>query len=137
MIENEKIKKRIPKYDRVTLNEESLKRVDVWLKQARDSKAGIVIHRNDIVNWFIFKSPELLPISMVNDLGSNFFDEERFLRLTLRRIQDAKSKGENISLDALLTEKHSVKTKKERKPRKRKDDTNTIDLEQINKKKIS
>ncbi|MBL7669793.1 MAG: hypothetical protein JNM39_04850 [Bdellovibrionaceae bacterium] len=110
-------KKRIPKYDRVTLYDEAMKRVDGWIKQAQDSKAGVSLFRKDILNWYILNAPEKLDAKSIENLAAQFFDQERFLKQALKRVRDAKCRGETVSLQELITDEQSVKSKKPRKPR--------------------
>ena len=117
MMSDETKKKRIPKYDRVTLYEEAMKRVDGWIKQVQDSKAGVSLFRKDILNWHILNAPEQLDSGGVAALAAQFFDQERFLKEALKRVRDAKGRGETLSLQALMSDKQSVKLKKPRKPR--------------------
>lgn len=110
-------KKRIPKYDRVTLYEEAMKRVDGWIKQVEGSKAGVSMFRKDILNWYILNAPEQLDAKAVECLALQFFDQERFLKQALKRVRDAKGRGETLLLHELMTDEQSVKPKKPRKPR--------------------
>ena len=110
-------KKRIPKYDRVTLYEEAMKRVDGWIKQAQESKAGVSLYRKDILNWYILNAPEQLDAKFIENLAAQFFDQERFLKQALKRVREAKGRGESVSLQELMTDEQSVKPKKPRKPR--------------------
>jgi hypothetical protein len=110
-------KKRIPKYDRVTLYEEAMKRIDGWIKQVEDSKAGVSLFRKDILNWHILNAPEQLDAGGIAVLAAQFFDQERFLKQALKRVRDAKGRGETLSLQALISDEQSVKPKKPRKPR--------------------
>lgn len=114
-------KKRIPKYDRVTLYEEAMKRVDGWIKQAEEAKTGVSLFRKDILNWHIINAPEQLDVKSIEDLAARFFDQERFLKQALRRIRDAKGRGETLSLQELMSDEQSVKPKKIRKPRSQKE----------------
>lgn len=110
-------KKRIPKYDRVTLYEDAMKRVDGWIKQVQDSKAGVSLFRKDILNWYILNAPEQLDADGIAALSAQFFDQERFLKQALKRVRDAKGRGETLSLQALMSDEQSVKPKKARKSR--------------------
>lgn len=110
-------KKRIPKYDRVTLYEDAMKRVDGWIKQVQDAKAGVSLFRKDILNWHILSAPEQLDEDGIARLAAQFFDQERFLKQALKRVRDAKGRGETLSLQALMIDEQSVKPKKPRKPR--------------------
>lgn len=112
-----KTKKRIPKYDRVTLYDEALKRVDGWIKQVEESKAGVSLFRKDVLNWFVLNSAEVLPVASVEAMAAQFFDQERFLKQAIKRVREAKGRGENLSLSDIMSEEQSVKPKKERKPR--------------------
>lgn len=112
-----KAKKRIPKYDRVTLYEEAMKRVDGWISQVEASKGGVSLFRKDILNWYILDSPEQLDKDSVEALAVQFFDQERFLKQALQRVRDAKGRGENLSLTDIMNAEQSVKPKKLRKPR--------------------
>lgn len=114
-------KRRIPKYDRVTLYEDAMKRVDGWIKQVQDSKTGVSLFRKDILNWYILNAPEQLDASGVAALAAQFFDQERFLKQALKQVRDAKCRGETLSLKALMSDEQSVKPKKSRKPREPKE----------------
>ena len=110
-------KKRIPKYDRVTLYEESMNQVDNWIKQVQDSRTGVSLCRKDILNWYINNAPEQLEAKAVEKLASQFFDQERFLRQALKRVRDAKGRGETVTIEELMADEQSVKPKKPRRPR--------------------
>ena len=123
-------KKRIPKYDRVTLYEEGMKRVDGWIKQVEDSRTGVSLFRKDIVNWYLLNAPEQLDSKAVEKLATQFFDQERFLRQALKQVRDAKGRGETLTLKELMAEEQSVKQKKPRKPRAQKEEStksNSVD----------
>jgi hypothetical protein len=107
-----KPKKRIPKYDRVTLYEESLRKVDAWIKQVESSKSGVSLFRKDILNWVILNSAEVLTIANVESMATQFFDQERFLKQALRKVCEAKKRGENLSLKDIMADEQSVKVKK-------------------------
>jgi hypothetical protein len=94
-----------------------MKRVDGWIKQVQDSKAGVSLFRKDILNWHISNAPEQLDADGIAALAAQFFDQERFLKQALKRVRDAKSRGETLSLKALMSDEQSVKPKKPRKPR--------------------
>lgn len=110
-------KKRIPKYDRVTLYEEAMRRLDGWIKQVQDSKAGVSLFRKDILNWYILNAPEQLDAMGVEGLAAQVFDQERFLKQALKRVRDAKGRGETLSLKELMSDEQGVKPKKPRKSR--------------------
>lgn len=112
---DENKKKRIKKYDRVTLYDQAMKRVDGWIKQAQDSKSGVALFRKDILNWYILNAPEQLDLKSIESLAAQFFDQERFLKQALKRVRDAKGRGETVSLQELMTEKQIIKPKKSRK----------------------
>ena len=112
-----KPKKRIPKYDRVTLYDDALKRVDGWIKQVEASKTGVSLFRKDILNWFVLNSAEALPAASIDTMAVQFFDQERFLKQALKRVREAKERGENLSLVDIMSYGQSVKPKKDRKPR--------------------
>lgn len=125
-------KKRIPKYDRVTLYEDAMKRVDGWIKQVTDSNAGVSLHRKDILNWHILNSPEQLDGNSIANLASLFFDQERFLKQAIKRVREAKDRGETLSLQALMSDERSVKPKKPRKPRSTKDVSTEVICDDLN-----
>jgi hypothetical protein len=112
-----KTKKRIPKYDRVTLYDDALKRIDGWIKQVEQSKAGVSLFRKDILNWFVLNAVETLPVASIDAMAVQFFDQERFLKQALKRVREAKERGENLSLSDIMSDEQSVKPKKDRKPR--------------------
>lgn len=53
----------------------------------------------------------------IENLAAQFFDQERFLKQALKRVTEAKDRGESVLLQELMTDEQSVKPKKPRKPR--------------------
>lgn len=117
MPEEIKTKKRSRRYDRITLYEEALKRVDGWIEQAESAKTGVKIHRKDILNWYVLNAPETLAIASLTVLADKFFDQEKFLREALKKAKAAKERGETLSLKDLLSKEESAHAKKILKPR--------------------
>lgn len=122
MMSEETKKKRVPKYDRVTLYDEAMKRVDGWIKQVEETKAGVSLYRKDILNWYVVNASEQLDTEAAQALAEQFFDQERFLKQALKRVRDAKGRGETLSLQALMNNEQSAKPRKPRKLRAPKDD---------------
>ncbi len=123
-------KKRIPKYDRITLYEEGMKRVDGWIKQVQESRTGVSLFRKDILNWYINNAPEHLDARAVKILAMQFFDQERFLRQALKDVRDAKERGETVTLKDLMAEEQSVKIRNPRRSRAPKEgssESNSVD----------
>lgn len=117
MSEEIKNKKRNRRYDRITLYEEALKRVDSWIDQAEAAKAGVKIHRKDFLNWFVLNAPETLTVASLTALADKFFDQEKFLREALKKAKAAKERGETLSLKDLLNKDEPMRDKKILKPR--------------------
>lgn len=101
-------KKRNQHPDRVTLEAPALARLDVWIKQLKLRNQGIEISRKDLLNWMVLNRDEALSSSEQKQLTEEFYDEEKFLRYAWEEIRSAKSKGEKVSLEEILSRRREA-----------------------------
>lgn len=88
--------------DRVTLDQESLQRVDGWIEQVTSNAKGVNVARKEVVNWLIKQHDEhLLPIEL-DELKSKYFSDVRFLQQAIRELKAAKQRGEPITLGEIF-----------------------------------
>lgn len=89
-----KIPKRKPRHpDRVALKPEHLVKIQTWIAQVTSKHRGVKITKNDLITWLIDSQPDLLPETTEADLALRHYDEERFLRETLREFQKCRAQG--------------------------------------------
>lgn len=88
--------------DRVTLDQESLSRVDTWIEQIRSTAKGIVVARKDVVNWLVKQHDELLAPNELDELKSRYFSDVRFLQQAIKELRAAKRRGDAVNLAEIL-----------------------------------
>ncbi|MGE0526785.1 MAG: hypothetical protein AB7G93_00970 [Bdellovibrionales bacterium] len=100
MIEKEN-KKRKRHFDRVTLDEATLERLDTWIKQVEAVKPGVSLARKDVLNWMIKSLPERLTGAQEKVLADTFYSELRYIQFAAREIKAAAARGERLTLKDL------------------------------------
>lgn len=103
VVEEKKTRNRFP--DRFTVDPINLQKIGSLLEQLRASVPACDISRKDLVNWILEKFPNNLGTDELNELKDRFYDEERFLRLALEEVRNAKARGEKLSLQDILQKK--------------------------------
>lgn len=111
-------KRRKRHFDRVTLQSETLDRLDAWIKQAQSIKPGVVLFRKDVLNWLIMDLPEHLSPVQAKSLADAFYSELRFIQFATREIKAAAARGEQLTLRDLESRMQTVKTKRQRRNKK-------------------
>ncbi len=76
--------------DRVTLDVETLQRMDAWIEQVKAATKGVAVSRKDLVNWMVRQHDSHLSPDELAALRSKFFDEVRFLQQTIREVKAAR-----------------------------------------------
>ncbi|MGE4107739.1 MAG: hypothetical protein AB7F66_11030 [Bacteriovoracia bacterium] len=106
--------KKVRPVDRVCLGEKALKSVDQKIEQIMANNRGVTINRKDMVNWLL---ENRAPLSSDEEktIASIYYNEIRFLQNALKEMKAARSRGESMSLDAIISAKPTAR--KERKPR--------------------
>jgi hypothetical protein len=91
---NSKIPKSRPRHpDRVALKPDHLAKIQSWIAQVTSKHRGVRITKNDLITWLIDSQPDLLPETSESDLARQHYDEERFLRETLREFKKCRAQG--------------------------------------------
>src|SRR5438876_147049 len=83
--------------DRVTLDSETLEKIDSWIAMAKAKERGTRVTRRDIVNWWIKRGAKDLTKTEEHELIRKFYDAEFMLKEQLKDIKLAKARGENLS----------------------------------------
>lgn len=115
-----KVRNRYP--DRLSIDPVNLEKIGRLLEQLHSNIQGSDASRKEILNWMIEKFPEQLAPSDLKELSERFYDEERFLRLALDEIKNARTRGERLTLDEILKRKNQDVPSIPRRTRKRKSD---------------
>lgn len=97
-----KTNKRKTHFDRITLKDDALAKVDGWLSQIRNSSHGIKISRADIVNWLIAGHPADLTGQEQKDISDTFYDDVAFVAWAYRQIKEARKRNEKLSLAEVI-----------------------------------
>lgn len=108
--------------DRVTLDQDSLQRVDAWIVQVTSTAKGVNVARKEVVNWLVKQHDEQLSTNELNELKSMYFSEVRFLQQAIRELKAAKHRGEPVTLEEILgaaTNKLVSPSAKRRRSRRR------------------
>lgn len=103
MNNNELKAKRHRHEDRVTLEAESLQRVDGWIEQVTSTTKGVTVTRKDVVNWMVSQRGPLLSSNEVNGLRTQFFSDVRFLQQAIKELKSAKRRGDQVDLSEILS----------------------------------
>lgn len=104
--------------DRLTVEPANLEKIGRLLDQLRAATPACEATRKDILNWLVERAPEELGASDLKDLSDRFYDEERFLKLALEEVREAKARGERLRLEDILSRNRESPTP-ERRPRRR------------------
>jgi hypothetical protein len=116
----EKNKKRQRHFDRVTLEADTLVRLDSWIGQVEGMKAGVVLSRKDILNWLVMSMPDKLSSAQEKGLADEFYSELRYIQFAEREIRAAETRGERLTLkdlEARRAQGQVIPKRKSRKPK--------------------
>jgi len=101
--------------DRITLNSDTLQRVDRWLNQLTDHCKGIRASRTDIVRWLISSHSPELSLSELRAAKEAMFDDLEYALWLAKEIREARGRGEKVSILDLV---HFAKERPGRMPSK-------------------
>ncbi|MBS1983071.1 MAG: hypothetical protein JST16_02770 [Bdellovibrionales bacterium] len=95
--------------DRVALTNASVNKLNLWIEQLARSKRGVTINRKELVNWLLEGAPAQLANAQIDDIGSKFYDDLKFLNQVVHEMKEARARGERVTLDQFLKATESVK----------------------------
>jgi hypothetical protein len=98
--DEKKIKNKYP--DRFTIDPANLEKIGSLLEQLKNKIQGCDANRKELLNWMIEKFPPKLSAADLQELTTRFYDEEKFLRIALDEIKEAKSRGVRLTLDEIM-----------------------------------
>ncbi len=104
-------RKRSTRPERISLNENELKRVDGWLTQIRNASLGVKINRNQLVQWLIGSLPETFSEEQLGNLKETFFNEVYFVKKALLQLQESQKRGEKATIEEIIQREHSQSKK--------------------------
>lgn len=125
MSEENEQKKRNRFPDRFTVDPSNLEKLGRLVDQLESARRGCKITRKEMLNWVLEKFPNDLEAVDLKELGSRFYDEERFLRLALAEVRAAKANGNTGALDDFLKKSEVGALPKVRRKRKPKETDST------------
>jgi hypothetical protein len=91
-----------PKQERVSLDETSAAKIDVFLDQVVQQVPGIKIGRSEIVRWLVNRHPETLATEELQQIKEAYFDEMEFALWMVRQLKESRARGERVSLSDLI-----------------------------------
>lgn len=111
------IKSRIPKQERVSLDEITASKIDQWLDQVLVQVPGIKIGRSELVRWLVNSHVEVLSKDELQQIRECYFDEMEFALWMVRQLRESRARGEKIALSDLMGDTRVSRLP--RKPRKK------------------
>jgi hypothetical protein len=90
-------KKEKQKQDRVSLDGESLERLNSWLVQLQEELQGIKVNRTDLVRWLISSHAVLLSRTEMESIREQCFDEVEYASWALKQVKKARAEGQKLS----------------------------------------
>lgn len=92
-----------PNTDRIAINKSNTERLNRWIEQAQEQINGIKINRTELLNCLIELHDDLLNAAEITEINKRFFDEVKFAEWMTQELRAARNRGENISLQELMT----------------------------------
>ncbi len=89
-------KKRVRHLDRITVNQESLERLNSWLNQIENQSKGIQVKREELINWLIQIQAEQLTASQLKEIEEKYFDPVKYAKWAYLQVKAAQARGENL-----------------------------------------
>lgn len=95
--------------ERATLNEAEAKRLDLWLEQIERRFEGFIkLNKSELVNFLIRRHPDLLSREELEKIKVENYDEAKFLKWAVGRLESAKKAGEDLRLADLFNAYRTV-----------------------------
>lgn len=104
MDEMNKPKKRQAHPDRITLKPEALQRLETWNSQLADHLKGQRLKRGELLHWLILSHSDKLSEAEVGQIEQEFFDEIKFAQWAVKKLKEARAKGQNLELTELIAQ---------------------------------
>lgn len=98
----QKSDKTLPKQERVSLDEASAAKLDLWLEQVLQKVPGIKIGRSELVRWLVNSHSESLSDDELLQVKSSYFDEMEFALWMVRQLKESRARGERLSISELI-----------------------------------
>lgn len=105
--------------DRVTLLPKQLDKIDAWVLQVKEQCKGVSLSRNQMLQWLLESKEATLRVEELQDIGSQFFQEDLFLKQVAEELKGRRAAGEQINLGDVMG--RIFPERKVRKARSRKD----------------
>lgn len=105
--------------DRVTLLPKQCDKIDDWVLQVKEQCKGVSLSRNQMLQWLLESKEAILRVEELHDIGSQFFQEDLFLKQVAEELKGRRAAGEHITLGDVMG--RIFPAKKVRKARSRKD----------------
>jgi hypothetical protein len=90
------------KQDRVSLDGDSLERLNKWLAQLQEELQGIKVSRTDLVRWLIHSHAVLLTRNEMDGIREQCFDDVEYASWALRQVKKARAEGQKLSLQDVM-----------------------------------
>ena len=107
--------------DRIRINGEAVKRLNSWGEQMQNRLRGVKLSRSDLVDFLILSHPDALSATEMRDLHTQHFDEIKLVQWALTEMVAAKSRGEDISFEDIMTQYKPLETDRTATKKRRKD----------------
>jgi hypothetical protein len=88
--------------DRVTLLPKHLEKIDNWVLQVQEKCKGVSLSRNQMLQWLLESKEAILRVEELHDIGSQFFQEDLFLKQVAAELKGRRAAGEQISLGDVM-----------------------------------
>lgn len=104
MIDKElKPKKPSVHVDRVNLSLKAVEKLKGWTEQVNPLLRGSRVSFTALTNWSLESQNDALSTAQKNDICKKLHDEVRFARWVVQELEAARKRGENLSMDDLLS----------------------------------
>jgi hypothetical protein len=111
-------KKRQFNPDRVALDSATLSNLKMYAAQIADAFGGLIrLSNKELVNFILLQRANALSEIELSTLKNEFFDDVRAAQWALKKLKDAKSSGETLSLGDVLKIVQTPQVKRKRLPK--------------------
>ena len=88
--------------DRVTLLPKQLEKIDDWVLQVKEKCKGVSLSRNQMLQWLLESKEAILRVEELQHIGSQFFQEDLFLKQVAEELKGRRAAGEHITLGDVM-----------------------------------
>ena len=108
--QEEKARSQSDPVDRIILKRDERDRLDAWLKHLNEHFDGMIkFSKSDLANFLIRKHDAVLAESELRELGTQNYDEMRWISRAIERVRRAKRNGEALTLEDLMAKRKLFK----------------------------